>query len=112
MIIDKAAILQGLVRLQNQREQVVTRLLARRTFNRAPEKVSLGVPGKLGALAGELSFAKSPGSYVFFDSKTKRSWHATKKRGARGRVGARNLTAAEQRLNQYFPQKAIPFSHD
>lgn len=107
VIVDNAAIIQGLVSLQDRGDHVFMRLIESSKFNRGSEKVYLGVPGNLVAFACKLSFDKGYGGYVSFESKTKLIAHYQKTLGAHvlfGNFMAIDTKAAVKLINQYFPQ--------
>jgi hypothetical protein len=107
VIVDNAAIIQGLVSLQDRGDHMFMRLIESSKFNRGAEKVYLGVPGNLVAFACKLSFDKGYGGYVSFESKTKLIAHYQKTLGAHvlfGNFMAIDTKAAVKLINQYFSQ--------
>lgn len=107
VIVDNAAIIQGLVSLQDRGDHVFMRLIESSKFNRGAEKVYLGVPGNLVAFACKLSIDKGYGGYVSFESKTKLIAHYQKTLGAHilfGNFMAIDTKASVKLINQYFPQ--------
>jgi hypothetical protein len=81
VIIDNAAIIQGLISLQDRGDHFFMPLIESNKFSRGTKKVYLGVPGNLVAFACKLSFDKSYGGYVSFESKSRLKEHYQKTLG-------------------------------
>ncbi len=108
IIIDNAAIIQGLISLQDRGDHFFMPLIESNKFNRGAKKVYLGVPGNLVAFACKLSFDKGYGGYVSFESKTRLIEHYQKTLGAHvlfGNIMAIDTKAANKLIEQYFPEK-------
>ena len=108
VIIDNPNIIQGLISLQDRGDHIFMPLIESTKFNRGDKKIYLGVPGNLVAFACKVSFDKSYGGYVSFESKGKLKEHYKKTLGAHSLFGnfmAIDSKAAIKLIEQYFPKK-------
>ena len=108
VIIDNPNIIQGLISLQDRGDHIFMPLIKSNKFNRGDKKIYLGVPGNLVAFACKVSFDKSYGGYVSFESKSKLKEHYKKTLGAHSLFAnfmAIDSKAAIKLIEQYFPKK-------
>ena len=108
VIADNAAIIQGLISLQDRGDHIFMPLIESNKFNRGTKKVYFGVPGNLVAFACKLSFDKAYRGYVSFESKSRLIEHYQKTLGAHilfGNIMAIDTKVANKLIEQYFPEK-------
>ena len=108
VIINNPNIIQGLISLQDRGDHIFMPLIESNKFNRGEKKIYLGVPGNLVAFACKVSFDKSYGGYVSFESKSKLKEHYKKTLGAHSLFAnfmAIDSKAAIKLIEQYFPKK-------
>ena len=108
VIINNPNIIQGLISLQDRGDHIFMPLIESNKFNRGEKKIYLGVPGNLVAFACKVSFDKSYGGYVSFESKSKLKEHYKKTLGAHSLFAnfmAIDSKAAIKLMEQYFPNK-------
>ena len=108
VIADNAAIIQGLISLQDRGDHIFMPLIESNKFNRGTKKVYFGVPGNLVAFACKLSFDKAYRGYVSFESKSRLIEHYQKTLGAHilfDNIMAIDTKVANKLIEQYFPEK-------
>jgi hypothetical protein len=105
--VNNPTIILGLLSIEDKHDHIFMHLIESAKFNKGKDKIYLGVPGNLVAIACKVSLDKGYDGYVAFDSKTVLIEHYKQILGATHLIRQRMFVdpiAAHKLISRYFKE--------